>query len=194
MKKKIYIILFSLLYVCTAIVSTVHAVSFFQLANVMWMGVMLAATFEIGQAAVLFSLLNSKAERSKVMPWTLMSILTAVQIMGNVFSSYKYLMLNSSADIQYFTEPILFFLEPGDPMIRVILTYIIGAILPIVALCMTGMISNYLEDERPVEVLEGARKTTPEETPEEPVDVSGDTAKTSDDTEDNDILRETIFK
>ena len=92
--KTIYISLFSVLYFVVAAVSAVHAVSFFGLANTFWLGVILAIAFEIGQAAVLFSILTSPRERSKVMPWVLMCMFTLVQVLGNVYSSYKYVVNN----------------------------------------------------------------------------------------------------
>ena len=64
--QKIYIGLFAILYLAVALVSTIHAVSFFGLANNDWMAVILAISFELGQAAVLFSLLTSKNERGKI--------------------------------------------------------------------------------------------------------------------------------
>lgn len=145
-KRNIYIILFALLYVSVALVSTIHAFSFFALANAMGLAVLLACTFEIGQAAVLFSILTSKKDRSKVIPWILMCVLTLVQILGNVFSSYKYLITNSSSDLRFFKEPIFIWTDLPDQQCNVILTYIIGAIMPIVALLMTAMLANYLED------------------------------------------------
>ena len=93
--QKIYIVLFALLYLAVALVSTIHALEFFGLANNNWMAVILAISFELGQAAVLFSLLTSKQERGKIMPWVLMSIFTLVQVLGNVYSCYKYIILNS---------------------------------------------------------------------------------------------------
>ena len=65
----IYIILFSLLYLSVGIVSTIHAVSFFGLANNTYLAVMLAIAFEIGQAAVLFDILTNPNDRKKFMPW-----------------------------------------------------------------------------------------------------------------------------
>ena len=86
-KKSIYIGLFSVLYLIVAFSSFFHAVSFFGLANNLWMSVILAFAFEIGQAAVLFSLLTSKKDRSRIMPWVLMTMFTLVQVLGNVYSS-----------------------------------------------------------------------------------------------------------
>ena len=78
------------MYIAVGFVSTYHAIAFFAISNYNWLAVILAIAFEVGQAAVLFSLLTSKSK--KVMPWILMGVLTAVQVFGNVFSSYKYLM------------------------------------------------------------------------------------------------------
>ena len=40
------------------------------------------------------------------MPWVLMAIFTLVQVLGNVYSSYKYILLNSPENLRYFKEPI----------------------------------------------------------------------------------------
>ena len=47
-----YLSLFAILYLCTAFVSTMHAIQFFSLANAAYLGVILALTFEVSQAAV----------------------------------------------------------------------------------------------------------------------------------------------
>jgi hypothetical protein len=77
------------------------------------------------------------------MPWILMGVLTLVQVLGNVFSSYQYMMINSTEQIKYFTDSVLFFLQDPDPKVnQVMISYITGAILPIVSLCMTSMVVN----------------------------------------------------
>ena len=133
------IVLFSLLYIAVGFVSTYHAIAFFAISNYNWLAVILAIAFEVGQAAVLFSLLTSKSK--KVMPWILMGVLTAVQVFGNVFSSYQYMIINNADQIKYFTDSILFFIQDPDPKVnQVMISYITGAILPIVSLCMTSMV------------------------------------------------------
>lgn len=142
--KKAMIILFSLLYIAVGFVSTYHAIAFFAISNSEWLAVILAIAFEIGQAAVLFSLLTSKTK--KIMPWILMGVLTLVQVLGNVFSSYQYMMLNSVDKIKYFTDSVMFFLQDPDPKVnQVMISYITGAILPIVSLCMTSMVVGVAE-------------------------------------------------
>lgn len=142
--KKIFLILFAVLYVCVCAVSMLHAIQFFGLANSNFLSVVLAGAFEIGQAAVLFSILTNNGGNKKFIPWLLMIILTTVQIMGNVFSSYRYLLTNSTTDLIYFKEPIFMWTTLPDAQCNVILSYIMGGILPLVALLLTAMVTNYL--------------------------------------------------
>jgi len=146
--KTIYIGLFFILYLIVAFSSFFHAVSFFALANVLWMSVILAFAFEIGQAAVLFSLLTSSKDRSRIMPWVLMTMFTLVQVIGNVYSSYKYIIQNSSENLRYFKEPIFIWTSLPDDQANVIIVYLVGALLPIASLLLTSMITNYLEDNK----------------------------------------------
>jgi hypothetical protein len=108
------------------------------------MAIILAISFELGQAAVLFSLLTSKNERGKVMPWVLMGIFTLVQVLGNVYSSYKHIILDSPENLRFFKEPIFIWTTLPDDQATVIVTYIVGAILPICALLLTSTMTNHL--------------------------------------------------
>ena len=83
------------------------------------------------------------------MQYILLIILTVVQILGNVFSSFKYLMINSVSDLEYFKKPIFIFTDLPDDITTVIVTWIIGAILPCVCLLLTSMVSNYIMDTDP---------------------------------------------
>jgi hypothetical protein len=152
---KLLAILFGLLYLAVGFVSTYHAIAFFSISNADWLAVILAVAFEVGQAAVLFSLLTNKSK--KVMPWILMGVLTAVQVLGNVYSSYQYMILNSQDMITYFTNSVLFFLQDPNPQVnQVMISYITGAILPIVALCLTSMVvdTSGVSKEEVVETVE----------------------------------------
>jgi hypothetical protein len=137
--KKILTGLFCILYLAVGFVSTYHSIGFFSISNESWLAIILAIAFEIGQAAVLFSLLVSKEK--KTMPWILMGVLTLVQVLGNVYSSYQYMVINSQDSIKYFTDSVLFYLQDPNPQVnQVMISYITGAILPVVALCMTSMV------------------------------------------------------
>lgn len=139
--KYVLTILFGLLYLAVGFVSTYHAIAFFSISNEAWLAVILAIAFEVGQAAVLFSVLTNPTK--KIMPWVLMTVLTLVQVLGNVYSSYQYMILNSQDMITYFTNSVLFYLQDPNPQVnQVMISYITGAILPIVALCLTSMVVN----------------------------------------------------
>ena len=209
--KKIYIGLFAVLYLAVAFTSTLHAVEFFGLANEVWLSVILAISFEIGQAAVLFELLTSSNDRKKIMPWVLMAIFTLVQVLGNVYSSYKYILLNSPENLRYFKEPIFIWTQLPDNQATVIVTYIIGAILPVCALLLTSMITNQLDnnktanesyndeneiEEKPKEIIEEnnientiekeptfEEKETSSETPEEQKSISEEPEKITEEPE-----------
>ena len=163
--KKILTILFSVLYLSVGFVSTYHSINFFSISNEYWLAIILAIAFEVGQAAVLFSLLTSKSK--KIMPWILMGVLTLVQVLGNIYSSYQYMIIYNQDMIQYFTNSVLFFLQDPNPQVNhVMISYITGAILPVVALCMTSMIVDVsgMETKKEENVdNEEVKETTEEE-------------------------------
>lgn len=171
--KYIYIGLFAALYLSVALVSGIHAVAFFSLANAPALGVMLAITFEIGQAAVLFSLLTNPNQRKKIMTWVQLSIFTLVQILGNVYSSYKYIVSNSMENLRFFKEPVFIWTDLPDQMCNVIITYLVGGILPISALLLTEMLTSYLykeEDKVPELVKQEEIKEDKKEEPEHKIE------------------------
>ena len=154
-----YLSLFAILYLCTAFVSTMHAIQFFSLANAAYLGVILALTFEVSQAAVLSSLLIDKSNQRKIVPWLLMFLMCGVQILGNVYSSYKYICLNSLEDLKWFKEPIFIWMDNfPDKEATVIVTWAIGGLLPCVCLLLTEMVTSYIhkdkEEENKVQELE----------------------------------------
>ena len=166
---KIYLGLFVALYTAVGLVSTIHAVSFFSLANTLPLAILLAVAFEIGQAAVLFSILTDERQRNRFMPWCLMCILTLVQVIGNVYSSYKYLITNSIDLLRFFKEPIFIWGSIHDDVANVLLTYIIGAILPLVSLALSEMVTeriNLGDDEKTEDVKNDSENTEEDKTDE----------------------------
>ena len=144
-----YLGLFAILYLCTAFVSTMHAIQFFSLANAAYLGVILALTFEVSQAAVLSSLLIDKSNQKKIVPWVLMFLMCIVQILGNVYSSYKYICLNSLEDLKWFKEPIFIWMDNfPDKEATVIVTWAIGGLLPCVCLLLTEMVTSYIHRDK----------------------------------------------
>jgi len=139
------IITFFILYFLVGFVSTLHSITFFQLANVTWMAVLLGITYEVGQAAVLFSILMSDNSK-KILPWLLMFLLTALQITANVYASFKFMDGSGSMDWTFWQRSILFWLEADGPeMFKVVISWITGALLPVVALGMTALVAENLK-------------------------------------------------
>ena len=164
-----YLGLFAILYLCTAFVSTMHAIQFFSLANAAYLGVILALTFEVSQAAVLSSLLIDKSNQKKIVPWLLMFLMCGVQILGNVYSSYKYICLNSLEDLKWFKEPIFIWMDNfPDKEATVIVTWAIGGLLPCVCLLLTEMVTSYIHKDKENKVQELIKEDKKEEPEPEP--------------------------
>ena len=155
----VYLGLFGILYCSSAFVSTMHAIEFFSLANVGYLAIMLALTYEIGQAAVLSSLLIDKRNQKKVVPWILMGVLTICQILGNTFSVYKNICLNSMNELVWIKEPIFVFANDfPDKQATIIITWVMGALLPVISLLMCEMVTSYIHRDKEDKVQEPTKQ------------------------------------
>ena len=160
----VYLGLFGILYCSSAFVSTMHAIEFFSLANVGYLAIMLALTYEIGQAAVLSSLLIDKRNQKKVVPWILMGVLTICQILGNTFSVYKNICLNSMNELVWIKEPIFVFANDfPDKQATIIITWVMGALLPVISLLMCEMVTSYIHSDKGDKVPELIKEDKKEE-------------------------------
>ena len=165
----VYLGLFGILYCSSAFVSTMHAIEFFSLANVGYLAIMLALTYEIGQAAVLSSLLIDKRNQKKVVPWILMGVLTICQILGNTFSVYKNICLNSMDELVWIKEPIFVFANDfPDKQATIIITWVMGALLPVISLLMCEMVTSYIHSDKGDKVPELIKEDKKEEPEPEP--------------------------
>jgi len=139
------IITFAILYLATAFVSWYHAITFFNIANAVWLSVILSFVAEIGQASALFSLLLTDNTK-KFLTWAVMVILTALQVIGNVVSSYDWIITHNSAGVESFQKSILFWMVAADPEIfKVVIAWISGALLPVIALSMTALVAQNID-------------------------------------------------
>lgn len=143
---KVFIWGFLFLYLLVAGISFCHAVQFFNIGNVMWMAATLAFAFELGLALSLAAILLSDENKKNTLPWVLMIILTFVQVVGNVYSTFKYISLSDVDYYIYLQKPLLFWIEEiSQETVQIIISWIIGAILPIVALFMTDMVASNMK-------------------------------------------------
>lgn len=135
---------FAFLYVATAFVSWYHAITFFNIANAIWLSFILSLVAEVGQASALFSLLLTE-NKTKWLTWVVMVILTALQVVGNVDSSYDWISKHGEG-VESFRKSILFWVQTeNNDMFKVIIAWITGALLPIIALSMTALVAQNLE-------------------------------------------------
>jgi hypothetical protein len=139
---------FTILYVATAFVSWYHAITFFNIANAAWLSVILSFVAEIGQASVLFSILLTVLKKTShiILSWAVMILLTTLQVIGNVVSSYDWIISHNGAGVEAFQKSILFWIQTENrETFMIIIAWISGALLPIIALSMTSLVAQYME-------------------------------------------------
>ena len=107
---KVFIWGFLFLYLLVACISFCHAIQFFNIGNVQWMSITLAFAFELGLALSLAAILLSDENKKQTLPWILMVVLCLVQVVGNVYSTFKYISLSETEYYQYLAKPLLFFI------------------------------------------------------------------------------------
>lgn len=184
---KVFVWGFLLLYLLVACISFCHAVEFFNIGNANWMSITLAFAFEIGLALSLAAILLSYSNSKNVLPWALMIILCAVQVIGNVYSTYKYIALSETEYYQYLAQPLLFWIEEiSEETVRIIISWIIGAILPIIALFMTDMVASNLKT-----INDEDTNDTSENTEDEPAILAASPAPL--DTEAPDVIEDNVI-
>ena len=165
---KVFVWGFLFLYLLVACISFCHAVEFFNIGNATWMSITLAFAFELGLALSLAAILLSDSNSKNILPWALMIILCAVQVIGNVYSTYKYIALSETEYYQYLAQPLLFWIEDiSEKTVRIIISWIIGAILPIIALFMTDMVASNLKTMNNADKIKDTTDNTKDE-PDEP--------------------------
>lgn len=148
---KIFIYVFLFLYALVAFISFCHAIEFFDIGNTHWMSVMLAFAFELGLAVCLASILIGTNKRNNI-AWILLTILVLVQVIGNTYSVFKYISESGYDYYNYLAKPMLFMIEEvSQETVQIIISWIMGAILPIVALLMTEMVANGIKEEQMIE-------------------------------------------
>lgn len=147
--KKFIIGIFCSLYILVSLISTVHVIDFFEIANPKWMAITLAVAFEIGAAASLASLvILDKMNKSLV--WALFITITLMQMQGNLYHAFIHM-----GDFTQWSE--LFDLIDEDPLFQKrILAGVTAGILPLVAL---GFIKSLVDYIKPKEVKENIVKT-----------------------------------
>lgn len=139
---------FLALYLCTASISFFHCIEFCSVGNPIVLSVIMSFAFEVGLALTLFSILITDENKNSVVSWILMSVLTCVQVMGNIYSVEKYMELSNNNFYMYIQNGFLHWFTEDMPErdIMSIIAILLGALLPLVALLMTDMVAKNLKN------------------------------------------------
>ena len=159
------------LYLLVSIISTIHVIDFFELSNPKWLAISLAIGFELGAAASLAAIITLD-KMNKTLVWALFLVITAMQMQGNMY----YAFINMG-DFTTWSE--LFNLIEEEPLYQKrVLSFVSGAILPLVALGFIKSLVDYIKpvddspvlDKDPIEkktniVSDDTQSVNPEEIP-----------------------------
>ena len=133
------------LYLLVSIISTIHVIDFFELSNPKWLAISLAIGFELGAAASLAAIITLD-KMNKTLVWALFLVITAMQMQGNMY----YAFINMG---DFTTWAELFNLIEEEPLYQKrVLSFVSGAILPLVALGFIKSLVDYIKpvDDSPV--------------------------------------------
>lgn len=135
--------IFVSLYLITSTISTIHSIDFFQIANSYLMSIFLAIAFEIGAGASLVALVI-KDKMNMFLVWSIFIVLTLFQIMNNVYFSFMHL-----GDFSKWSE--LFGLNEEDVIMQKrIVSIVLGAVLPLIALGFIKALVDYINPKEEV--------------------------------------------
>lgn len=130
----------------SSVISTIHLIDLFNLGNPTWLSILLAVTFELGSVASLLAI--SVIDRIKTGAiWFIFFILSALQIIGNVYYSYSFTsdqLLSNPTFLTNFMD--LFSFITGDEIkdVKIFLSCIIGIPIPLIALFFLKSNIDYL--------------------------------------------------
>jgi hypothetical protein len=152
---------FVMLYLVVSIISTIHVIDFFLLSNPKWLAISLAICFEIGAAASLASLIVLE-KMNKTVVWMLFIVLTLMQAMGNMYYSYSH-----ANNYDQWME-LFGLIEEEEIFQKRVLSFISGAILPLVSLGFIKSLVDYIKPEKELigvnsDILESAIDETDNE-------------------------------
>lgn len=141
---KLIIGIFVSLYLITSTISTIHSIDFFGIANSYLMSIFLAVAYEVGAASSLAALVI-KDKLNMFLVWSIFIVLTLFQIMNNVYFSFVHL-----GDFSKWSE--LFGLNEEDILMQKrIVSIVLGAVLPLIALGFIKALVDYISPTKNAE-------------------------------------------
>jgi len=163
------ILIFLLVPFISSVVSMLHVEHFLELGNVKWISITLAITYEIANLTILMAMVLMKKLRAFFV-WACFIVLLSVQIVGNVYYSYDFILINIQNNPGYLTTFISFIQEmiefENTKTIVFTLACFLGLPIPMVSLFLVKSVVDYLElgtEEEVTSIKEAVKKFEHEE-------------------------------
>ena len=121
-------------------ISAFHLVRFFNIGNIEWVSIFLAASFEVLSLSALIAIkeLSVLDKFSKAALWIMILLLVSLQISGNVYSVWAHIDKTMASGVA-----LLLGVHAGNGINRAVAIFQ-GSILPISALAFIKILANYL--------------------------------------------------
>ena len=119
----------------SSLISTIHLVDFFSIGNEFTLAILLSITFEVGSiVSFIIPLVYNNISKNRA--YFIFVILFLIQIIGNTFYSYKYMLMNKLEYVNLFSKFIsnLFFFTNDVNFISFVLSIMIGVPIPLISL------------------------------------------------------------
>jgi len=142
------ILIFLIVPFISSVISMIHVVKFLSLGNTYVVAVTLAITYEIANLTILMAMVLMKKLRAFFV-WACFVVLLSVQIVGNVYYSYDFILVNIAGNSGYLTTFISFIQEmiefENNKTIVFTLACFLGLPIPMVSLFLVKSVVDYLE-------------------------------------------------
>lgn len=139
----------------SSIISAIHLVKLFNLGNELYLSYTLAIVFELGAIASFLALKFIPSTINKWMVWFIFIMLAFLQIIGNVFYSYDFIyiiMQTQSTWLNSFNDFMGYFTGNDAKTNHMILSWIIGLPIPLIALFLLKITPEFWEQKDEVKI------------------------------------------
>jgi len=125
--------------IAISLISMLHMVTLFEASNVYWMAVSIAVAVELAAMSSLIALVTLD-KLNKTTIWSIFGVLASLQVLGNMYHTY----VNMSPESQ---QSILNLLAlDSTPWSLRLVMFLVGGILPVIALTFVKGIVDYFKE------------------------------------------------
>ena len=148
---RLIIIVFISVPLLSSLISMIHLFNMYDLGNIEILAIASAICIELGAISSFLSLsILSKLNRTIV--WSIFILLFLLQIIGNIYYSFDYITIKMTTNSTYlnsFQELMnRFFTDIELPDVKLILSIIIGAPIPIISLMLLKSLMDYIKPSK----------------------------------------------